>query len=236
MRKLFIGAAVGAVALAATIVATISPASASSAEPLPLAQTANVMALPNAPVGALRIVPGISYTATHKVLVPLPDEGTRWWAAPKPLTCGAANCAGWQWQSESYTEQFVADSARQYMKIVAGVIAYRPFDDQTNNSVQQLNAQCQVRNLNTAYVSGVKITRCALGIDGGAAVSVNENDVLDGGGCCANSQAFPVAAHFCSFCNSFRGRTSAALRWIPDGKLYNYDTLSKPTDRAFALG
>lgn len=104
-------------------------------------------------------------------------------------------------------------------------------------NVTAVRAACSVRNLNSNLVTGVKVTECALGRDGGAALTVG-GPFLDGGTCCANGFSPFRYAHYDPDNDNigFRARCTCAFRSRGTGILYTYNSLTASTSHNWIFG
>jgi hypothetical protein len=143
----------------------------------------------------------------------------------------AAAPAGWDFNWYSYRDEFAMCGSYQCAKFVVAVEQYRAYE---NGPVIYQRGYASVRNLGHG-ITGVKVTRSAYGYDGGATITQNTKEALDGGTCCATSRTLLVGVYECSFCNAFRGAGNFAIRYN-NGLLYAYYWLSYATERNFHLG
>lgn len=143
-----------------------------------------------------------------------------------------------QWFDIQLTEDtvLVSNGVTNYAKVVTAVQAFTSDGSFLAQSVTALRVRCSVRNLNGSIISGVKVSECALGYTGGATITNNTTDALDGGTCCANSYAPFRYAHYDVDGQSFRGRGTYCWRFVSNGQLVCSNFLSGGTNYSFLLG
>lgn len=149
-----------------------------------------------------------------------------------------ANAAAPQWFDiqPTISTAYVSNGVNNYAKVVTAVQAITSDGSFLAQNVTALRVRCSIRNLDGSYISGVKISECAMGYtNGGPAIVNNTTDALDGGTCCANSFSPFRYAHYDSEGQSFRGRSTACWRYVSNGQLACVNFISGGTNYEFLL-
>jgi hypothetical protein len=124
-----------------------------------------------------------------------------------------------------------------YERDVTAIQVYREYaSNNSRDTITAVRARCSIRNERPDWFSGVKIHECALGIDGGALLTVG-GEFLDGGTCCANGfspfRYAKVPPSAC--CTGFLARGTYVTHRISDNKYFTFNRYSIPTGHIYIL-
>jgi hypothetical protein len=157
------------------------------------------------------------------------------------LTSGTAYAAaGWGDSVQGQQTYTIRDFTNSIdtVKIVIAVQYFSNTDNTNLSTVTAVRVRCSVRNLNGAYVTGVRVDDCALGttVPGSAALRGCDTGcpALDGGTCCANAWSGLRFVQYVPGFLAFRGRGTISYRG-QSGTLYTNNWTSQPTSASWDL-
>jgi hypothetical protein len=187
------------------------------------------------PALAGNVDPGPPSSATTATSESFNQDATEGTTTEQLATAGCLS--GWTDSTvATRTVIYVDTFGTQRAKEVDRVQYHFPTCGDTNlYHVDAVRAACSIRAL--SQVSGVKVTDCALGLDGGATLTHN-GPFLDGGTCCANGASpFRYAYYDPNTDNKgFRARCTCAFRSSTTGILYTYNQLTSSTSHNWIFG